>query len=84
VLKLIKVFNEPITYDETFQVPNRCEAIEHEINVIHKNKIYQLMDFPIGTKPIAIKWVYKVKIHAWHHHEAQGTISCSRFLRMCK
>jgi hypothetical protein len=39
VLKLIKVFNETITYDETFQVPNQCEAIEHEINVIHKNKI---------------------------------------------
>jgi hypothetical protein len=42
------------------------------------------MDFPIGTKPIDIKWVYKVNIHAWHHHEAQGMISCSRFLTMCK
>jgi hypothetical protein len=24
VLKLIEVFNEPITYDEAFQVPSQC------------------------------------------------------------
>ncbi len=39
VVKLIEVFNEPITYDEAFQVPSQCEAIERDINVIHKNKI---------------------------------------------
>ncbi len=42
------------------------------------------MDIPIGTKPIVIKWGYKVKIHAWHHRKGQGKISCSRFLTMCK
>jgi hypothetical protein len=39
VLKLIEVFDELITYDETLQVPSQCEVIEHVINVIHKNKI---------------------------------------------
>jgi hypothetical protein len=32
--------------------------------VIHKNQTWQLVDLLPGKKPITIKWVYKVKIHA--------------------
>jgi hypothetical protein len=38
--------------------------MEHEIHAIHQNQTWQLVDLPLGRKPITIKWVYKVKTHA--------------------
>jgi hypothetical protein len=40
-----------------------CDAMEQEIHAIHKNQTWQLVDLPLGRKPITIKWVYKVKTH---------------------
>ncbi|WVZ79350.1 LOW QUALITY PROTEIN: hypothetical protein U9M48_026940 [Paspalum notatum var. saurae] len=36
-------------------------AMEEEMASIEKNKMWELVDPPVGCKPIGLKWVYKVK-----------------------
>ncbi|MCO5560344.1 hypothetical protein L7F22_013956 [Adiantum nelumboides] len=36
--------------------------MQQEIDSIHKNHTWDLVDLPTGKKPIGTKWVFKVKI----------------------
>ncbi|GJT52998.1 retrovirus-related pol polyprotein from transposon TNT 1-94 [Tanacetum coccineum] len=37
------------------------EAMQEEIEALHKNKTWELVPLPGGRKPIGNKWVYKIK-----------------------
>jgi hypothetical protein len=52
---------EPLSYNDAAKSPVWRKAMEDEIQSIEKNKTWQLMRLPPNKKPIAVKWVYKVK-----------------------
>ncbi|GJR73351.1 gag-pol polyprotein, partial [Tanacetum coccineum] len=39
------------------------EAMQKEIEALHKNKTWEMVPLPGGRKPIGNKWVYKIKIN---------------------
>ena len=47
---------------------NWRRAMLEEMKAIEENKTWELVDPPLGCRPIGLKWVYKVK---WDEH---GTI----------
>lgn len=42
--------------------PKWINAMEEELNSIEKNSTWELVNLPLDKKPIALKWVYKVKV----------------------
>jgi hypothetical protein len=52
---------EPSTFREAEQHECWKKAMQEEINSIVENGTLTLVDLPAGTKPIGLKWVYKVK-----------------------
>lgn len=36
-------------------------AIKEELELIEKNKTWEMVDLPQGKNPICVRWVYKVK-----------------------
>jgi len=52
-----------MNFDEAATYANGWEAMEEEITSIKKNHTLDLVDPPCGKKPIALKWVYKVKVN---------------------
>src|ERR1044072_9644189 len=43
--------------------------MKEELKAIEKNGTWELVDLPTGKKPVAVKWVYKIK------RKPDGTIS---------
>ena len=55
---------EPSTLQEALNNSDASfwrEAMQEEIEALHKNKTWELMPLPAGRKPIGNKWVYKIK-----------------------
>ncbi|GJW01215.1 retrovirus-related pol polyprotein from transposon TNT 1-94 [Tanacetum coccineum] len=55
---------EPSTLQEALNNPDALfwkEAMQEEIEALHKNKTWELVPLPGGRKPIGNKWVYKIK-----------------------
>ncbi|GJX19059.1 retrovirus-related pol polyprotein from transposon TNT 1-94 [Tanacetum coccineum] len=55
---------EPSTLQEALNNPDASfwkEAMQEEIEALHKNKTWELMPLPGDRKPIGNKWVYKIK-----------------------
>ncbi|GJV18873.1 retrovirus-related pol polyprotein from transposon TNT 1-94 [Tanacetum coccineum] len=55
---------EPSTLQEALNNPDASfwkEAMQEEIEALHKNKTWELVPLPGGRKPIGNKWVYKIK-----------------------
>ncbi|GJU21576.1 retrovirus-related pol polyprotein from transposon TNT 1-94 [Tanacetum coccineum] len=55
---------EPSTLQEALNNPNVSfwkEAMQEEIEALHKNKTWELVSLLGGRKPIRNKWVYKIK-----------------------
>ena len=40
------------------------EAMVDEMESLHKNEAWDLVEFPVGRKPISSKWVFKKKTNA--------------------
>ncbi|GKD83365.1 gag-pol polyprotein [Tanacetum coccineum] len=54
----------PSTLQEALNNPDASfwnEAMQEEIEALHKNKTWELVPLPGGRKPIGNKWVYKIK-----------------------
>ncbi|GJW32046.1 gag-pol polyprotein [Tanacetum coccineum] len=49
--------------NDSFEVApqHEKEAMQEEIEALHKNKTWELVPLPGGRKPIGNKWVYKIK-----------------------
>lgn len=41
--------------------PNWVIAINEEMNSLHRNNTWELVDLPVGRKAIGCKWVFKIK-----------------------
>ena len=54
---------EPVNYVEAAEIEGWRVAMEEEINMIEKNKTWQLVDRPINQKVIGVKWVYRTKLN---------------------
>ncbi|GKE79738.1 retrovirus-related pol polyprotein from transposon TNT 1-94 [Tanacetum coccineum] len=55
---------EPSTLQEALNNPDASfwkEAMQEEIEALHKNKAWKLVPLPGGVKPIGNKWVYKIE-----------------------
>ena len=51
----------PISYEETTSDERWIQAMNEEIQSIEKNNTWELTSFPVGKKPIGVKWVYNIK-----------------------
>jgi hypothetical protein len=57
--------NEPVTYTEAMMGPDSKKwlgAMESEIEFMHNNQVWNLVDLIDGVRPIDCKWVFKKKI----------------------
>nr|KYP42748.1 Retrovirus-related Pol polyprotein from transposon TNT 1-94 [Cajanus cajan] len=55
---------EPSTFQEALRssdVSQWMAAMHEEIEALHRNKTWELVDLPKGRKAIGCKWVYKIK-----------------------
>ncbi|KAJ0555649.1 putative RNA-directed DNA polymerase [Helianthus annuus] len=52
---------EPKFFFEACNDPNWINAMNEEIEALNRNKTWDLVDLPVGRKPIGCKWVYKIK-----------------------
>ena len=56
--------DEPANYNEAMVSPTSTEwlkAMESEIESMHQNQVWKLVDPPEGVKPIECKWILKRK-----------------------
>jgi len=56
--------SEPITFEEAARDGHWWQAMEEEIDSIKRNNTWELVELPLNKKPIALKWIYKVKVNA--------------------
>ena len=59
--------NDPLTYSEAVNDSNSKkwrEAMDSEIQSMHQNQVWYLVDPPEGIVPIGCKWIFKKKIGA--------------------
>ncbi|KAL9244390.1 hypothetical protein vseg_018170 [Gypsophila vaccaria] len=56
--------NEPATYKGamTYSDSKRwLEAMQSEIDSMHTNQVWDLVDLPDKVRPLQCKWLYKIK-----------------------
>ncbi|KAG7594882.1 Ribonuclease H-like superfamily [Arabidopsis thaliana x Arabidopsis arenosa] len=61
---LLMINGEPWDFKEANKSQEWKNACEEEIMSITKNKTWSLVDLPLGSKPIGLKWVFKLKRNA--------------------
>ena len=57
--------NEPQSFNEAMSTPEAPmwkEAVNSEIESIMKNHTWELVDLPLGSKPLECKWIFKRKM----------------------
>jgi len=57
-------FTEPQSYEEAALHPGWQKAMEQELQALHHTQTWTIVSLPPGKKPIACKWVYKIKTKA--------------------
>lgn len=63
------VDTRPLTYAEASKHDSWKQAMNEEIEAIERNNIWDLVHLPANKRPIAVKWIYKLK------HLPDGTIA---------
>ena len=69
--------NEPTSMTEALASPNKVkwkEAMEKEMESLHKNDVWDLVKLPKGRKAVGSKWVFKLKVGPdgmVHRHKAR-------------
>ncbi|KAL2497283.1 cysteine-rich RLK (RECEPTOR-like protein kinase) 8 [Abeliophyllum distichum] len=54
---------EPNNYEEAAKYPEWIEAMKDEMEMIHKNQTWELVQRPTNQKVIGVKWIYKAKVN---------------------
>ena len=57
--------DEPSTYEEAVASNDSekwLEAMKSEMDSMYTNQVWELVDVPVGVKPIGCKWIFKKKI----------------------
>ena len=54
---------EPVEIDKVVTNEMWLKAMKEGLNSIEKNQTWELVDPPSNKNPIALKWVYKVKVN---------------------
>ncbi|CAM8999551.1 unnamed protein product [Rhodiola kirilowii] len=52
---------EPTCYTKACKDPKWNEAMEAELQALHKNNTWEITNLPQGMHPIGSKWIYRVK-----------------------
>jgi hypothetical protein len=52
---------DPATYEEAAKLNCWREAMDQEIEAIERNDTWELVDLPVGSRKIGVKWIYKTK-----------------------
>lgn len=55
--------SETAFYNEAKGQPQWEEAMQIELHALTANNTWDLVTLPMGKKPIACRWVYKIKFH---------------------
>ncbi|KAG7561531.1 Zinc finger CCHC-type superfamily [Arabidopsis thaliana x Arabidopsis arenosa] len=55
--------DDPYTYEEAAEERKWRDAMDAEIESIEKNGTWELVELPVGSKKIGVKWVYKTKVN---------------------
>ncbi|KAJ0926043.1 putative RNA-directed DNA polymerase [Helianthus annuus] len=61
---MYSISDDPTTYEDACKEERRVTAMESEIKAIEQNNTWDLVEAPVGVKPIGVKWVYKTKLNA--------------------
>jgi len=61
-------YTEPQSYEEAITHSGWQQAMQQELQALHDTNTWTIVSLPLGKKPIACKWVYKVK------HKADGSV----------
>jgi hypothetical protein len=56
-----ETIQEPQSFNEAIKNQQWQDAMDREMESIHKNDIWDLMKLLVGKRPIFGKWVYKLK-----------------------
>lgn len=62
-----RINEDPVNHHEIKGRPDEklwLEAMQEEINSLHKNGTWILVDLPTGKKPIKCRWIFKTKVSA--------------------
>ena len=54
---------EPRSVSDALTSQEWVDAMEAEIDSLHDNRVWELVELPEGRKPVGSKWVYKVKMN---------------------
>lgn len=49
------------TFEEAILCKNWREAMKVEMDAIHRNNTWTLIDLPAGLKVVGVKWIFKTK-----------------------
>lgn len=60
-LLLLCLNNEPRNFLEASELKEWILACEADLRSIEKNEVWNLVDLPIGVKPIGLRWIFKIK-----------------------
>lgn len=55
--------SKPVDFEKAMTNEKQMKAMQEEINLIERNQTWELVDLPQEKRPIALKWVYKVKVN---------------------
>ncbi|GAA0145388.1 transmembrane signal receptor [Lithospermum erythrorhizon] len=53
--------HEPYSFKQAQNSDQRITAMNQEIQALEKNKTWEVVDLPLGVKPIGCKWVFRIK-----------------------
>ena len=66
----LSIVSIPNSVQEALADPRWKAAMNEEMKSLQTNETWELVDRPLGKKPIGCRWVYTVK------HKENGTIEC--------
>lgn len=52
---------EPKSYEEASHDPNWGSSMNEEMEALHRNHTWDIIDLPKNRKPIGCQWMYKIK-----------------------